>query len=277
MKRKERFKSILSSLMYAGIYFAMQIVISLKIYSFIIIKAVFENGDMMSGDYTSIYNSLFSQVLTYTIPVLIVSAVISSIISFGLFSFKNPHMIDSLKMRSFNWKFSVIAVLLVVPVIGLSNFIVDIVLYFFPESIEAYESTITTLMEGTPVILLIIGIGIIAPIVEELIFRGFIFKRLKDSFPVWAAILIQALFFAVVHGNLVQMSYAFAVGLILGIIVYKSNSLYPAIILHIINNSVSTVSDMYFNNILYYILPLIAVAAVIFIAVNKKQFLFTKQ
>lgn len=275
-KNKGKISSILSAIFYAGIYFAMQIVISLKIYSIVIIKLLIENANQLAGDYTALYDVLFSQVMSYTIPVLIISAVMSIIVSAGIFSYRNPHMLESMKLKRFNWQYSIIAVLLVVPVIGLSNLIVDVVLYFFPGSIEAYESTIVTLMEGTSNFMLVLGIGIVAPVVEELIFRGFIFKRLNDSFPVWAAILIQALFFGVVHGNLIQISYAFVVGLILGIIVYKSKSLYPAIILHIINNTVSSFSDMYFNNVLYYILPLIAVASVIFIVVNKKQILFTK-
>jgi len=269
-KKFMKIKSIGFALLFSGIYFIMQIIITFKVYSLVLISYFSNNANNIGItdllDTTNIFNELF----IYTIPVMIIAAIITLIISFGLFSYKNPNMKRDLKLDKVNIGFSIIAILLTIPVIGLSNIIVDIVVYIFPNSYATYADSIVMLMETTPTYLLIIGIGIMAPLVEELIFRGFVYAKLNKAFPIWATILIQAALFGLIHGNLIQISYAFFIGIILGILVYKSKSIYPAIILHIINNTISIFSDVYFDNVLYYILPIVAILIVTIIVFDKK-------
>ena len=54
----------------------------------------------------------------------------------------------------------------------------------------------------------LIGLGILVPIAEELVFRGLIYNRMKRFFPVWMAVVFSALLFAVYHGNPIQMIFA---------------------------------------------------------------------
>ncbi len=263
-------KSIGFALLYTSIYFLMQIIVTTKVYSLVIVRTLVYDIQQFSAtnlfDYSAFYNKLF----IYTIPVMIIAAIVTLIISFGLFSYKNNNMMDNLRLDKFNVGFSIIAILLTIPVIGLSNFIVDIVVSISPNEYSKYFDTIVTLMETTPTYLLVIGVGIVAPITEELIFRGFVYSKLKDSFPIWAAIIIQAFLFGVVHGNLIQFSYAFFIGIILGILVFKSKSIYPAIILHIINNTISIFTDLYMDNILYFILPITTILIVLIILFDKR-------
>ena len=79
---------------------------------------------------------------------------------------------------------------------------------------------------------------LLAPVCEELCFRWMILRRLRpwgDGFAVCAS----ALLFALVHGNLYQMLYAFAVGLVLGGILLHTGSLKGCILLHAGVNFVS--------------------------------------
>ena len=265
-----KLKSIGFALLYTSIYFLMQIIVTAKVYSLVIVRTLVYDVQQFSAtnlfDYSAFYNKLF----IYTIPVMIIAAIITMIISFGLFSYKNNNMMVDLRLDKINVGFSVIAILMTIPVIGLSNFIVDIVVSISPSSYSTYFDTIVTLMETTPTYLLVIGVGIVAPITEELIFRGFVYSKLKYSFPIWAAILIQAFLFGIVHGNLIQFSYAFIIGIILGILVYKSKSIYPAIILHVINNTISIFTDLYMDNILYFILPIATILIVFIILFDKR-------
>lgn len=82
-----------------------------------------------------------------------------------------------------------------------------------------------------------IAICIMAPFVEELVFRGAIERTLlTKTKPIWA-ITISALMFALVHANPAQMPHAFIIGLILGWIYWRTGSILPGIALHWVNNT----------------------------------------
>lgn len=78
--------------------------------------------------------------------------------------------------------------------------------------------------------------GIGAPIAEEILFRGLVLRQL-EPYGKRFAIVLSALTFAVFHGNLVQIPYAFLVGLVLGYVAIEHNILW-AMVLHMVNNLV---------------------------------------
>ncbi|MCH7782737.1 CPBP family intramembrane metalloprotease [candidate division KSB1 bacterium] len=86
-------------------------------------------------------------------------------------------------------------------------------------------------------IVLIISIVIFAAFFEEMLFRGFIQQSFESRFsPVWA-VVITAMMFSVLHpfGMLPIMMLA----MVLGFMSLKSNSIYPAIVIHGLNNGIS--------------------------------------
>ena len=76
--------------------------------------------------------------------------------------------------------------------------------------------------------------GILAPITEEILFRGLVLRTLQPYGKKFA-ILTSAVFFGIFHGNIVQSPFAFAVGLVLGYVAVEY-SISWAILLHMINN-----------------------------------------
>lgn len=87
----------------------------------------------------------------------------------------------------------------------------------------------------------LIIIGIVAPIAEEFLFRGAVLKSLlewkKISGKPWLAILLSAILFALAHRNPAQIPAAFLFGLLFGWLFFRTRSLLPGIVLHIIHNS----------------------------------------
>ncbi len=86
------------------------------------------------------------------------------------------------------------------------------------------------------------AIGVLAPVAEEFVFRGAVLRTLlnmMDKKLHWVAIAISALLFAGIHGNLAQGLNAFVLGCLLGWMYYRTNSLFPGIVLHLVNNSVA--------------------------------------
>ena len=85
-------------------------------------------------------------------------------------------------------------------------------------------------------------IGILAPLAEEVVFRGAILRKLLAMMPTgrhWVAIAISALIFGIVHFNLPQGIHAFLIGLLLGWMYYRTRSIIPGIVFHWINNTIS--------------------------------------
>lgn len=85
----------------------------------------------------------------------------------------------------------------------------------------------------------ILTITIIGPIFEELLFRGAITKALLQQYDPAKAIFLSAFLFGVIHINPAQILPAFLIGILLTWIYYKTASLIPCILIHILNNSLS--------------------------------------
>ena len=84
---------------------------------------------------------------------------------------------------------------------------------------------------------------LLAPVIEELVFRGAILRALLEWRPQqrWAMIAVSALIFAIVHLNPDQMPHAFLAGLLLGWMYCRTRSVVPGIAFHLINNTISYV------------------------------------
>lgn len=85
---------------------------------------------------------------------------------------------------------------------------------------------------------LILAVGI-APMFEELIFRGRLVSMLRHFASPSLAVVLSALLFAVAHGSLIVAIDAFIAGIILGYFYYLKGSIITPIILHICNNAIA--------------------------------------
>ena len=88
---------------------------------------------------------------------------------------------------------------------------------------------------------MMLWVGIVAPIAEELIFRGLIFRRLLDDMRLGWAVGISAFLFGVYHGNVLQFLYAGVLGACFAYCYYRLGSLWAPILLHIGANSWSVI------------------------------------
>ena len=87
-----------------------------------------------------------------------------------------------------------------------------------------------------------LAIGIFGPICEEIVFRGGIMKPMLDrGVHPWIAIAASAVVFGLVHGNPAQILFAMLVGIVFGIVYYRTGSLVITSLCHILNNSLSVV------------------------------------
>jgi hypothetical protein len=132
-------------------------------------------------------------------------------------------------------------------VLGVTNIWFNILLAWSEQNatidrmIEEYMRTAGAFSPSTSFFWLILGISILAPIAEELLFRGIIQGELQRAMPEWAAIVIQGLIFALFHMQPVQVSYVILPGLLLGLAYAWTRSLWVPIAMHIAFNFLGSV------------------------------------
>lgn len=106
----------------------------------------------------------------------------------------------------------------------------------------------------------LIYVAILGPIVEELLMRGLVLNQMKKAMPFVAANIVQAFLFALLHGNLVQGSYAFVLGIIFGYIYRKYNTILSTILFHIVFNFSGYVIDIALSGVDLNLLMIIVIS-----------------
>lgn len=124
-----------------------------------------------------------------------------------------------------------------------------------PDSVENVETTFSGILGGNALTALIV-IAAAPAVCEELLFRGVILHSLKAKYRVSTAIIITAALFGVFHMSLVKFIPTGLLGLALCIVVWWTDSIYPAMLMHFINNAVS-VAVMYYPEQVGKILPVL--------------------
>ena len=127
----------------------------------------------------------------------------------------------------------------VVAAIGLLIFNVAVEFYLpLPDESDVME----TLMQMMKNPIGILSICLIGPLAEEVIFRGAIERRLLEkNWNPWFAIVISALFFAVAHFNFAQGFTATIIGIFMGWVYYRTRSIWPTVVIHVVNNTTATI------------------------------------
>ncbi|MGM0560631.1 MAG: CPBP family intramembrane glutamic endopeptidase [Pseudomonadota bacterium] len=87
-------------------------------------------------------------------------------------------------------------------------------------------------LSAGPVLLTLFAAGLVAPIVEEVVFRGFFYGWLRTRYGQVLSMGISAGLFSLLHGIAIMIPALFVVGLMLAWIYEKSGSLWPAIVMH---------------------------------------------
>ena len=113
----------------------------------------------------------------------------------------------------------------------------------FPGEVEGTEQQISNL---TSELLGAISVGLLAPIAEEIGFRGVLLGGLlRMRCKPWVAIVLSAIVFALVHGFSVKLFGTMVFGIITGWLFWRTRSLLPGMIIHIVNNSTAVILEKF--------------------------------
>lgn len=228
MEQKNILKSILQAVLYVSTFIIIQTtfqLLSILIYSFL-------KGISFSVIAAGLSNGKFSEVL-------IISNLLFSIAAILLFVKLKWTPISRTYLQSKPWGVFFWAAMLSIGFILPAEFIYErIQLEMSDNMVELFSGIMKQ-----PLGYLILGI--LAPITEEIVFRGALLRVLLETFghqKRWIAIVISALIFAVIHGNVAQGTHAFIGGIALGWLYMRTRSVLPGIVLHWVNNSIAYIT-----------------------------------
>lgn len=228
MEQKNILKSILQAALYVSTFIIIQTtfqLLSILIYSFL-------KGISFSVIAAGLSNGKFSEVL-------IISNLLFSIAAILLFVKLKWTPISRTYLQSKPWGVFFWAAMLSIGFILPAEFIYErIQLEMSDNMVELFSGIMKQ-----PLGYLILGI--LAPITEEIVFRGALLRVLLETFghqKRWIAIVISALIFAVIHGNVAQGTHAFIGGIALGWLYMRTRSVLPGIVLHWVNNSIAYIT-----------------------------------
>ena len=92
------------------------------------------------------------------------------------------------------------------------------------------------------VYLLLFASVVLAPICEEVFFRSFVFMGFTRAMPLGWAMIFSSLIFAVAHGDIGSFIVLFFIGLALAFLRWHTGSVFPGMLLHLLNNTVASLS-----------------------------------
>ena len=248
---KEKCKAIAWSGLYLVIELASLTLLSF-ILSFIVMVAGIQLG-MFSADQMQNFQGVLAKLIQYIQqgnPLMILNFVqeLITLACFGLWYYFREKKYQY--RPNYKKAFSIKNVLSIAGIAFLGQYALDllmILVYFVMPGIFAQYVDLMKNLEinaANPV-LMIFCVGIFGPLVEEVLFRGMVFGKLRRVFSFWPAALISGAIFGLYHMNLVQGIYAGVFGIILAYVFEKTETIWGSYLLHALFNLSSYVIEGY--------------------------------
>ena len=241
MKKGSKRNAILFAVLFIVIFFAIQIVVA-AIGSII--------ATILSGITDA--NEIQAYIVSIT-PVITFITEIIMIVVFGAWYYlafvkkdKAEGIYESGFRKIANVKGLCFIVVLAIAGYFLVLLISTVVGKLFPSFGELFNS-IMGLTIGEDSMIGYITVMLLAPIAEELAFRGVLLKKSKQAFGFVGCVVINTIAFSLIHANPMQMIYVIPLGIVLTYLAYRYNSVVPSTIAHIINNSMSIILALVMN------------------------------
>lgn len=105
------------------------------------------------------------------------------------------------------------------------------------------DNTVDTLIKNSNLLIVFLVVGIIGPVMEELVFRKFIIDRVRPYGEV-LAVFFSGITFGMFHGNFYQLFYSAAIGIVLAYIYIRTKNIFYPIIIHCVFNSISVLAQL---------------------------------
>lgn len=97
---------------------------------------------------------------------------------------------------------------------------------------EGRYETVEQIQYSVPLVLGLILYGLVSPLVEEIVFRGIIYNRIKRFYSITKAVIFSALLFGAFHANLPQFAYGTCMGVLIALCYERTGCFYAPLLFH---------------------------------------------
>lgn len=235
------------SLLPIMLFFVIQMGCAAVVILLLMVMHIMKEGtEGLSG--AALNEIIMAQYMENIVPVLIVSQ-LAAVLVFGLWYYfvwgkkKRPEGTE----KPTAVKIMFIVLLGVAAQFAISG-LLTLVQIFAPEALRKYEELMEMAGITEVTVLSLISTVILAPLSEELVCRGVIFRLAgKISPQFWVANIVQALAFGILHGNLIQGAYALVLGLLLGLVYRQFQNIWFCMLLHASMNFSSVLVEPFYS------------------------------
>ncbi len=234
----KRIKAILMALMYVAIYFAVTVAIE-TIY---VVWKNFSTGATLSEVAVGTVNNLYAL------------SVIAVIITFWIYLIIG-HIRKAPLYKVVNGRKATVMMEFMAICLAVGLRLMVTAYFHYSQNIELLKNSIDEASAITPeltsplqLMTALLCVILIAPIFEELLFRGIVMYELGKVMRPWSAIALQGIMFGIAHGVLFQSIFSMVIGIILGVVYYRTKSIKTVVICHSVFNLsvVVTMSELDF-------------------------------
>ncbi|MEG1524482.1 MAG: type II CAAX endopeptidase family protein [Clostridia bacterium] len=223
-EQSSRGRSIGAGFLYFGVYLAAQFIVLVPFVMYRLVTEILALGINDPNAWLSAVEAIRND----TVLISGVTNLVLLMVVWLIFAVRKKPILASVGITPVS--FSRLALLL--PLGFTLNCFLSLALGLLPTSLMEGYNTATEVVAGNTDLLAILMVALIAPLTEEVVFRGLLYSRFRQGMPKWAAMLVSSVLFGALHGQIVWMLYAFCFGMLLCLITDWYGSLLGSIVLH---------------------------------------------
>lgn len=252
---KNFFKSVGKASIYFLVYFATQLVMGF-VYGIMFSVNVMSSGEAMDAmELTELLNTF---IMDKAMEMTFWAGVMTLVIFWIRFAVRKKNFLKEVEFKKVPVK-NLLPVIILAPC---ANVVLSMVITYFPWPqawIDAYMANSAPL-DGS--LMSWLTAVVMAPVLEEIVFRGLVYTRLKKGMPTIVAAIVASLAFGLCHGTAIWIIYATALGLVMTWIFEKYQSLVANILFHLAFNLMGQILNMIPESMEIVVWILLAVSVV---------------
>jgi len=264
---KNFLKSIGKAALYFAVYFVTQLIVSfayVTIWSAKITAEIIAAGETV--DAMALSEQLMAQIMDKATEMIFWAGVMTLVIYWIRFAVRKKNFLKEVEFKKVPVK-NLLPVIILAPC---ANVVLSMVMSYFPWPqgwMEAYMEN-SSIIDGS--LMSWLTAVVMAPLLEEIVFRGLVYTRLKKGMPAIAAAIVASLAFGLCHTGIIWVIYATALGLVMTWIFEKYQSLVANILFHLFFNLMGQILSMIPES-MAFVVWILAAAGVVGIVYGVKQ------
>lgn len=241
---KNRVKHIAVGIGYMALFLGCSIFLTMVIssfYGFLFgVQAAMAGGVM---DVEAATQSSLDFINKYNVPITMAYQLLALVIAWLIMKSLRKHFVEEAFIKKMDKNIILPIIIMGVAVQFFFSYALE--LLPIPEAImsDYVQKSSSIVVEGN-LFIRILAVAIVAPIVEEVFFRGIILSHFRKVMPVWLAVLLSSIMFGALHGQILWIAYTAVMGVLFAAVALREKSIVASIILHMAINFSGLFIDM---------------------------------